>query len=44
MLNGDAPAEGFNALQVPVGNGLAMVKKPVQSCEWHLAVNFLKYI
>ena len=44
MLNRDAAAQSFDALQIPVGHGLAMVKEPVQAFERDLAIDFLKDI
>jgi hypothetical protein len=42
MLNRDAAAQGFDALQILVGHGLAMVKEPVQAFERDLAIHFLR--
>ena len=44
MLNGDATAQGLDAFQIPVGDGFAMVEKPVQSFEGRFAVDLLEHI
>src|SRR5271157_4838572 len=44
MLDCDATAQCFHALQVAVGNRLAMVEEPVQPFERHFAVHFLEHI
>ncbi len=38
MLNGDASSERLDALDIRIGNRFAVVEKPVQPLERHIAV------
>ena len=42
MLHGDAAAERFDALEVAVGDRLAVVEEPVQAVERHVAIHLLE--
>src|SRR6266446_523299 len=44
MLNGNSASQCSNAFEVSVGDGFAMIEKPVQPFERHVAVYFLIYI
>ena len=44
VLNCDTATQGFDAFQVFVGNGFAMVEKPVQTFERDIAIDLLKNI
>src|SRR2546430_12075801 len=39
-----AAAERFHALQIPVGNCLAVIEEPVQSLEWKIPIHRLEIV
>ena len=44
MLDGDAAAQRFNALQVAVGDRLAVIEEPVEPLEGNLAIDLLEHV
>jgi hypothetical protein len=44
VLHRDAAAEGLDVFNVMVGDGLAMVKEPVQAIKWNFAVHLFIHV
>jgi hypothetical protein len=44
MLNGNAPAECFDSLDISIGDRFAMVEKPMQTVQRSIPVDFFENV